>query len=132
MNNRIPCRITTSIDHFTEVVGTTTAVSVVGATAVDFTSLAFIEQHDEEALAFFAFTAVVEHDVLSAVVHSLSETFLAAVEVVLQQEVDFTFLAEAFSSQFTPPAIETAKEATATIAVIEIIRIFMLDSKFLW
>ncbi len=115
--------------------GVTTAASVDGVTAADFTSLAFIEQHDDELLTFFALTLVVEHVALSvaftAVVEqwsSLADTFLAAAVVLLQHdEDDFAFFADAFSSHFTP-AVATAKDAAATIAVIAIMRIFMPNS----
>lgn len=113
-------------NHFTDVDGVTTAVSVAGVTAVVFTSLAFIEQHDEELLVFFAFAAaVVEQEASSAAVHSLFETFFTEADVLLQQEEeDFAFFADAFSSQFAP-AVDTANEAAATIAVIAIMRIFI-------
>lgn len=118
--------------------GVTTAASVDGVTAADFTSFAFIEQHDDELLTFFALTLVVEHVAPSApsvaftaVVEqwsSLADTFLAAAVVLLQHdEDDFAFFADAFSSHFTP-AVATAKDAAATIAVIAIMRIFMPNS----
>jgi len=53
---------------------------------------------------------------------------LAAAVVLLQHdEDDFAFFADAFSSHFTP-AVATAKDAAATIAVIAIMRIFMPNS----
>jgi hypothetical protein len=58
----------------------------------------------------------------------VADTFLAAAVVLLQQdEDDFAFFADAFSSHFTP-AVATAKDAAATIAVIAIMRIFMPNS----
>lgn len=130
--------------YFCGAAGVADAASVAGITDVDFTSFAFMEQHEpaDVMLAFFAFAAFdVEHDAPSSSVHSFA-SFLAVVEheapssdaffavdfdVVEQHEPDADFFAVEPVPQF-PPAAATDNDSTEAHARATRMRAFMCIS----
>jgi hypothetical protein len=124
-------------NYFCVFSGVTTPTSVFGDKLVDFTSLAFIEQH--EPPSFFALAVVaqaaafsVEHsfDAFEAVVQWSSDTFFtAAVDFVAQHDDPaLAFVADVVEHDSPLPANASVTEANRPAATIEIVRTFMWSS----